>query len=97
MLTESGDFDRLEKVLREDVARRDKQVAQNHPERAFVRIRLVDTLNKNARDLSDAKDILAEAKRIYDYHGDWIPAIEHETLRNLIASVEAKLNQDKGQ
>ena len=94
LLSEQGDIDRLERVLREDVDRRDKELPVHHPERAYVRIRLADALLANDdRKLDDALELLEEAKRVYEYHGTFIPRAEHDRLAKLIAMAKKKLTE----
>lgn len=92
MLTNLRDFDQLERGLRADIARRDNQVSEIHPQRAFTRIRLVEVLVANERQLDDAMEFLSEAKKIYDFHGDWIPPSEHEKLTELMTVVDVRQN-----
>ncbi|MEZ6117165.1 MAG: serine/threonine-protein kinase [Pirellulaceae bacterium] len=92
LLTNTGDIDRLEKILRDDVARRDKQVATIHPERAFVRLRFGKVLIDNNRHLDEVKEMLAVASSIYQYHGNWIPAVEHQKLQDLLSKLETMRN-----
>ena len=97
LLVETGELNRLETILRTDIVRRDTSLWKNHPERAFVRIRFADFLVENGRMIEDAKRFLSEAKEIYDYHGEWIPDREHETLNALIETAKQIQTSDDGQ
>ena len=87
LLVNAERLDDCEKILREDVKRRDKQVTPIHPERAFVRVRLVQFLVDHDRDAAGAKKWLAEAKKIYDYHATVLPKVEREKLMELERAV----------
>ena len=87
LLVNAERLDDCEKILREDIKRRDKQVTPIHPERAFVRVRLVQFLVDHDRDAAGAKEWLAEAKKIYDYHANVLPKVEREKLMELERAV----------
>jgi len=76
-------FDELEIILRADVERRDKQLPPIHPERAFVRLRLVEFLLDNKRTTDGVSELLADAKMVYSYHSDILPHAEHKKLAEL--------------
>jgi len=88
LLSDAGQTDRLEELLRQDVEHRDT-LPKIHPERAVTRIRLAQLLAREGRDLDEAHDLLAEAKKVYSIHGDWIPAKEHKSLDDLQRTVES--------
>ena len=95
LLTEDGQIERLEKILREDVRHRDESLPTIHPERAFTRIRLAQMLVDQNQNLVSAKTLLEEASEVYAYHGDWIPTTEHETLKQLQRTVSTSLEDEK--
>ena len=95
LMTEAGQLDRLERLLREDIGRRDSQLSAIHPERAFVRIRLVQFLVDNDRVRSDAEELLAQAKEVYDYHGQFLPDAERQKLDDLQQEVTRRLASEK--
>ena len=85
LLIASGDVDRLEQILREDIQHRDESLPAYHPERAYTRIRLAKYLLDTQRDVTQAMKMLNQAKTVYAYHGDWIPHEEHDALASLLA------------
>lgn len=83
LMVEAGRLDELETILRQDIERRDLQVSPIHPERAFVRLRLVQFLVEHNRDVTGAQALLDEAEKVYDYQGDLIPDVERRKLATL--------------
>ena len=88
LLVNAERLDECEKILREDIKRRDKQVTPIHPERAFVRVRLVQFLVDHERDTTGVKEWLAVAKDIYDHHSNVLPQAERDKLTALERAVE---------
>lgn len=91
LLVNARRLDTCETILRNGIKRRDEQVSPIHPERAFVRLRLVEFLVDHDRDITGANEWLAEAKKVYDYHADVLPKSEREKLTQLervIAQIE---------
>ena len=88
LMVAEGELDRAETMLREDIAKCDEVLMwEGHPERAFTRIRLVDFLLKNRRDLRDAKEHLKEAADVFDLQGDFMPSEQVDALVALQVSV----------
>ncbi|MEZ6121425.1 MAG: hypothetical protein R3C28_33385 [Pirellulaceae bacterium] len=91
LLVNANRLDECERILRDDITRRDAQVTPIHPERAFVRLRLVQFLVDHKRDTTGAAAWLAEAKKIYEYHANVLPQAEIDKLSELeqaVASTE---------
>lgn len=83
LLVKTDRLDQAEEILRKDVKRRDSQVSDIHPERAFVRLRLVRFLVDHNRKLDDATSLLDEATKVFEYHADILPAKEKQVLVDL--------------
>ena len=79
-------------LLQDSVKRRDEQLQEHHPERAYARIRLATVLNETG-DFARAARLLRDAKAIYEFHGDVIPKGEHERLIGLAETVEKNLGK----
>lgn len=86
-----GLLDELTGVLHEDVRLQDGFKAENHPDRAYARIRLVELMVDRNQVSRDAKILLQEARRIFNYQGEWIAEREHEKLAVLIQRVDELL------
>ncbi|MEZ6097440.1 MAG: serine/threonine-protein kinase [Pirellulaceae bacterium] len=95
LMTQAGRLDELEAILREDITRRDGQVFDIHPERAFVRLRLVQFLLDHSRSLDGVEPLLDEAAKVYEFQGDFLPQKEHDTLAELRQRVTAAKAQSK--
>jgi len=83
LLVEANRIDECETNLREEVKLRDSQVSENHPERAFVRLRLLEFLLENDRSLIGAESLYEVASAILDHHRSVLPKKEVGKLKEL--------------
>lgn len=88
LLVKAKRLDKCEAVLRQDIVRRDAHVSDIHPERAFVRLRLIKFLLDHNRKLDGAKEMLDEAAKVFEYHAGVLPNKEKKVLEELRRRVD---------
>jgi tetratricopeptide (TPR) repeat protein len=83
LMIEAQRFDELEAELRREIEIRDWQTSPVNPERAYVRLRLVQFLLDQSRSLDGVDELLDEASSICDYHRSVLPDREYQKLLDL--------------